>query len=58
MLQEVEPNSPASKAGLRAFTDYIVATDAILTERDDLLVVLAVLVLTVADLHRYLAATF
>ena len=36
LSQEVEPNSPAAKAGLRANDDYIVATDAILMERDDL----------------------
>ena len=35
-MQDVSPNSPASKAGLIAEEDYIVATDAILNDRDDL----------------------
>ena len=34
--QDVTQNSPASKAGLIADEDYIVATDAILNDRDDL----------------------
>ncbi len=36
ILQEVSANSPASKSGLIGDQDYIVATDAILSERDDL----------------------
>lgn len=34
--KDVFPNSPAAKAGFKAFTDYIVAADSILDERDDL----------------------
>ncbi|VEN53852.1 unnamed protein product [Callosobruchus maculatus] len=33
---EVHPNSPASLAGLRPFTDYIIGTDSILHESEDL----------------------
>lgn len=33
---EVEPNSPAALAGLRAYTDYIIGADAVMTESEDL----------------------
>lgn len=33
---EVHPNSPASLAGLRAFSDYIIGSDSILHESEDL----------------------
>ncbi|CAH1183543.1 unnamed protein product [Phaedon cochleariae] len=35
-ILEVNPNSPASLAGLRPFSDYIIGSDAILHESDDL----------------------
>ncbi|XP_050294799.1 Golgi reassembly-stacking protein 2 [Anthonomus grandis grandis] len=35
-ILEVQPNSPADLAGLKAFSDYIVGSDSILHESDDL----------------------
>lgn len=35
-ILEVHPNSPASLAGLRAFSDYIIGSDSILHESEDL----------------------
>lgn len=35
-ILEVQPNSPASLAGLKAFTDYIIGSDSILHESEDL----------------------
>ncbi|CAG9854014.1 unnamed protein product [Phyllotreta striolata] len=35
-ILEVHPNSPASMAGLKPFTDYIISSDSILYEREDL----------------------
>ncbi|XP_023014087.1 Golgi reassembly-stacking protein 2 [Leptinotarsa decemlineata] len=35
-ILEVHPNSPASQAGLRPFSDYIIGSDAILHESEDL----------------------
>lgn len=32
----MEPNSPAAQAGLRAYTDYIIGTDALTNEVQDL----------------------
>ena len=35
--QDVYPNSPASTAGLRSFSDYIIGTpDSMLTDKDEL----------------------
>ena len=35
-ILDVQPNSPAAQAGLRSDTDYIVAADTTLDDRDDL----------------------
>jgi hypothetical protein len=35
-ILDVEPNSPASLAGLKAFSDYIIGSDTLLHESDDL----------------------
>ncbi|CAD5123933.1 DgyrCDS12242 [Dimorphilus gyrociliatus] len=35
-ILEVQPNSPASAAGLKSFTDYIIGADTILHESEDL----------------------
>jgi len=34
--QDVEPNSPAEKAGLRSESDYIIGADSVLHESEDL----------------------
>lgn len=31
-VQEVEPNSPAALAGLKAYADYIIGADAVMNE--------------------------
>lgn len=36
MCQDVNPGSPAAKAGLHANTDYIIGADSILHESEDL----------------------
>lgn len=36
ILQEVHPSSPAEAAGLRPFTDYIIASDSVLHDSEDL----------------------
>lgn len=35
-VTEVEPNSPAQQAGLKAMNDYVIGSDSILQESDDL----------------------
>lgn len=35
-LQEVHPQSPAEQAGLRAYSDYIIGSDTVLHESEDL----------------------
>jgi S1-C subfamily serine protease len=35
-MQEVQPNSPAEKAGLQSHADYIIGADSVLHESEDL----------------------